>query len=243
MRGTSGGDSSADERKYGEDEVNEIFDLAVSRDDIGRPAVSDPRGLTLSQLQEVGREVGVEPSRIAEAALAVDTKREVLPRRKYLGLPISVGRTVELSRGVTDREWAVLVAELRETFGARGRVTSQGGIREWSNSNLHVFLEPTETGHRLRMRTLKGNAMPLLTMGVAGLTMGLIVLTAFLTTGTTPVSMELALMWSLLMGGGGLASGLSLPRWARERERQMEYIAGRVRGLTEERPEGEDLGV
>jgi hypothetical protein len=233
-----------DERKYREEEIREIFDLAVSRDEVGRPAVSDEGGLTLAELQEVGLEVGVEPERIAEAALAVDTRREVLPRRTYLGMPISVGRIVELPRAVTDREWEILVGEFRETFGARGRVASHGGVREWTNGNLHVFLEPTETGHRLRLRTLKGGAKALMTLGVAGLATALILLTVILTTGTSPVSRELALIFSAGIGGAALASNaLSLPRWAREREGQMEYIAGRVGALLGERPQGDESGT
>ena len=80
-------DRMANERKYGDEEVEEIFDLAASRGELGRPHVSDEGGLTLAELQEVGLEVGMEPGRIAEAALAVDARREVLPRRTYMGVP------------------------------------------------------------------------------------------------------------------------------------------------------------
>ncbi len=159
-------------------------------------------------------------------------------------MPISVGRVIELPRAVTDREWDLLVAQFRETFGARGQVTSHGGVREWTNGNLHAFLEPTETGHRLRLRTHKGGAMALNRLGVAGLAMGLILFTVFLTTGRSPVSMELTMMLLVGMGGAALASNmLSLPGWAREREGQMEYIAGRVGALLEERPQGEESGT
>ena len=234
----------SDDRKYRDEEVREIFDLAASRAEVGRPAVSDESGLTLAELKEVGLEVGMDPSRIAEAAMVVDARREALPRRTYLGMPISVGRVIELPRAVTEREWEILVAEFRETFGARGQVTSHGGVREWSNGNLHAFLEPTETGHRLRLRTLKGSAMPLSTMGVAGLAMGLILITVFLITGSSPVNMELAMMLSLGMGGGALASNaITLPRWAREREGQMEYIAGRIGTLLGERPQADESGT
>ncbi len=231
----------ADERKYREEEVKEIFDLAVSRDDVGRPVVSDEGGLTLTELQEIGLEVGVEPRRVAEAALALDTRREVLPRQTFLGMPISVGRVIELPRALTDPEWDILVGELRETFGARGKVMSHGGVREWTNGNLHAFLEPTATGHRLRLKTHKGSAMALNRMGVAGLAMGLILFAVFLTTGRTPVAMELAMILSVGMGAGALVSNrLTLPGWAREREGQMEYIAGRVGALLGDRPPGED---
>jgi hypothetical protein len=228
------------ERRYQDEEVKEILSLAANRAEVGRPVVSDEGGLTLSELQEVGLEVGMDPGRIAEAAFAVDTRRELLPRRTSFGMPISVGRVIELPRAVTDREWELLVAELRETFGARGQVTSHGGVREWTNGNLHAFLEPTETGHRLRLRTHKGGAIALNRMGVAGLAMGLILLTMFLTTGPSPVRLELVMMLLVGMGGGALATNIvSLPRWARDREGQMEYLAGRVEALLGEPPQGE----
>lgn len=234
----------ADERKYREEEVKEIFDLAASSDELGRPSVSDEGGLTLTELQEVGLEVGMEPRRIAEAALVLDTRREVTPRRTYMGVPISVGRVIDLPRALTDREWKVLVGELRETFGARGKVMLHGGVREWANGNLHAILEPTETGHRLRLTTLKGGAMGLITVGGAGLALGLILLTLLLTTGVSPVRLELFTMLLVGIGGGALASNvLSLPRWAREREGQMEYIAGRVRALVGEWSQGDESGT
>jgi hypothetical protein len=237
----------ADERRYREEEVKEIFDLAVSRDEVERLVVSDEDGLTLAEIQEVGLEVGMEPKRIAAAASALDTRRELLPRRTSLGMPVSVGRVIELPRAVTDREWEVLVAELRETFAARGQVTSRGGVREWTNGNLHAFLEPTETGHRLRLRTHKGGAMALNRTGAAGLAIGLILLTVLVLTGDL-LTMRgiISIVPPLIlagMGGGALAlNGLSLPRWAREREGQMEYIAGRVRSLIGERPQEEESG-
>lgn len=228
----------AKERKYREEEVKEIFDLAASMDEAGRPAESEEGGLTLAELQEVGLEVGVDPDQIAKAALALDDKREILPRRTSLGMPVSVGRIIELPRAVTDREWDLLVAEFQQTFGARGQVMSHGGIREWTNGNLHAFLEPTETGHQLRLRTHKGSAMTLNRMGVAGLTMGLLLFMVFVRRGISPVAMELALLLSVVMGGAALATNrLSLPRWAHEREGQMEYLASRVEALLEEKSE------
>ncbi len=231
-----------DERKYQEEEVREILDLAANKAKVGRPAISDEGGLTLLEIQEVGLEVGMEPARIAEAAFVVDARREILPRRTYFGVPTSVGRIVDLPRALTDHEWDVLVGELRETFGARGTVTSLGGAREWTNGNLHAFLEPTATGHRLRLGTLKGNAVALITTGAAGLALGLALLTLFIGE-QLPGAAMVALLIALAGGGTLGANMLRLPRWAREREGQMEYIAGRVVALVGERSEGEESGT
>lgn len=219
------------ERKYDEEEAKEIFGLAVSGDEVGRLPVPTQTGLTLAELQAVGHEIGIDPGRIAQAALALGTRREVLPRRTFLGVPVSVGRIVDLPRALTDREWGILVSDLRETFNARGQVTSHGGIREWTNGNLHVFLEPTATGDRLRLGTHKGNAMAVFTIGAAGLALGLSLLTLFAFEELGRAAMVIPALMAAF-GGVALASNvLRLPRWAREREEQMESIAGRVAGL------------
>jgi hypothetical protein len=187
--------------------------------------------LTLSELQDVGREVGLEPGRIAHAALVLDADREVLPRGTWLGMPTSVGRTVALPRAMTDREWELLISELRETFGAKGRVTSHGGLREWSNGNLHAFVEPTETGHRLRMTTFKSSAMGVNAMGAGMLVFALMILIMILSKEDPGGRLILPLFFGLF-GGGLLASNVvGLPRWADQREQQMEYIANRARAL------------
>lgn len=223
-------------RRYGEDEVREIFDLVARRDEVQRLSVPDEGGLTLSELQDVGLEAGMGPESVAAAALAIDAQREVLPRGTYLGAPTTVGRIVALPRAPTDHEWEVIVTELRETFGARGEVTSHGGVREWSNGNLHVFVEPTATGYRLRQSTLKGNAAALMTGGaaVAGLGLALIWLFVFEQLGRAALVIPTLMA---LFGSGLVAANLfRLPRWAREREEQMEQIGGLAVALLGEKP-------
>lgn len=231
----------SDERKYQDGEIQEIFDLAVAEDEFDRPSVLEEDGLSLAEIQEVGLEVGMDPHRIAEAARVLDTRQDPRPRQTSLGLPISVGRVVDLPRDVTDHEWDILVSILRETFGARGRVGGHGALREWTNGTLHAFLEPTETGHRLRLETRQAGAGFMNRAGAIGLAVGLSLITVMVTTGQSPVFLELGLIGSLLAGGGALVPNLfRLPRWAHKRERQMEEIANRARALIAEGPEKED---
>jgi hypothetical protein len=224
------------ERRYDDDEVRQIFGWAAESPEPSLPAGAPGTGLTLSELQEIGREVGLSPQRIAAAAAQLDVTGELVRDTTYLGLPISVGHSVELPRPLTAHEWEVLVGEIRETFGARGQVTATGGLREWTNGNLQVFLETTETGHRLRLRTTKGSAMNATWMGVTLLVLAVVLLGVLLLTGQPE---DLAI--SALLGALGAAAlgsnALVLPPWARERQGQMRYIAGRALTLTASEPE------
>jgi len=227
-----------EERRYGEDEVSEIFEAAATaRPSSGSAHPPSVRGLTLAELQEIGMEVGVAPDRIADAAAKVDRRRNATPGRTWLGMPVSAERAVDLPRAPTDREWEMLMGELRHTFRARGTDRSRVGVREWTNGNLHACIEPTESGYRLRLGTVKGNAAAVGVAGMAGLLLAVPLFAVTLITGGVGES----LVGPVMMGSAGASAlaynALRLPPWARERERQMEYIAGRATALIAADPE------
>lgn len=227
------------ERRYRDDEVQEIFGLAARHE---TTAPSEPEGLTLAAIQEIGRDVGLDPAVIAHAAATVDARGASLPARTSLGMPVQVGRVVPLPRPLTDREWEMLVAELRTTFGARGRVASEGGLREWSNGNLHACVEPTGTGYRLRLGTRKGDAGALNALGAGGLLAGAVSFGSLLLSGELPG----ALMVPAMIAAAGLsafaANLVRLPRWARQREDQMAEIAATVAQIMDPPASGPGAG-
>ncbi len=220
------------QRRYTEEEVREILEEASKVPESAGRALGPSDGLTLEELQTIGTEVGLSAQRIAEAASFLEARQSMPPRRTSLGMPISVGRVVELPRAPTDREWDLLVSELRETFMAHGRLGGAGGTRHWSNGNLHATVEPTESGYRLRMGTVKGEARQLNVLGGVALFMAAL-LTVVLVLGGTTAWRELLGPLVFAVGGVGAlgANLLRLPAWAREREAQMEHIAARARAL------------
>src|SRR5690242_20793983 len=145
------------DRRYNDKEMAAIFRTATEGLPGPRREVSREEGMTLADLQAIGREVGISPDAVAQAAQALDISRGPASRT-FLGLPIGVTRTVNLNRRLTDAEWERLVVQLRDVFDARGTTRSDGSFRQWTNGNLQVLLEPTETGHRLRFRTVHGAA-------------------------------------------------------------------------------------
>src|SRR5574338_1050127 len=126
------------ERRYGDEEVREIFALATTGDARGHSLPGETGGLTLDELQRIGQEAGIEPERVEQAVRALDVRGTAAPVRRSLGLPIGVSRVVALPRAPTDREWEQLVSEFRTTCQAQGRTTTSGGLRQWSNGNLHI---------------------------------------------------------------------------------------------------------
>lgn len=221
------------ERRFNEAEVAAIFERAAEVQQSRSLQPSSAEGLTLAELLQIGRDVGIPAESITSAAQSIG--RVQLPnKRTFLGLPLGVARTVHLDRNLSDEEWDKLVVDLRETFDARGNVTSQGSLRQWTNGNLQVLLEPTAKGHRIRLRTIKSDALGMLVggMGMVGLS-AFILLMAAVRGALGDRGMLMATGFLGIWGGAMFASSaLRLPRWARTREQQMEEIAARVTLLT-----------
>jgi hypothetical protein len=214
------------ERRYEDHEVREIIDLAIGRDDAPAPSLPAGDGLTLGQLQDVGREVGLSPSRIAQAVATFEGRGALIPRTRALGLPTAVGSVVPLARDLTEREWERLVAELRTTFGTKGEVTSHGSLREWSHGSLHAFVEPTATGYRLRMADSFAAALGVSTVfGGLFLTLGILITVILLAREDAGLKFLVGAFMSAGAGGAMAFTALAAPGWARRQEERMEHIS------------------
>ena len=231
------------ERRFNEAEVAAIFERAAEAQQPGlRGSSSSADGMTLAQLQEIGRDVGIPAESIALAAQSIG-KVQPSTSRTVLGLPLGVARTVNLDRKLSDEEWERLVVDLRETFEARGTVRTEGSLRQWTNGNLQALLEPTATGHRIRLRTIKGDALGMIAGGVGmlGLSATLLI-TAAARGALGDKGMLMAMTFLGVMGVGMFASSaIRLPGWAKTRRKQMEEIAARLAASTTT-PTADDAG-
>jgi serine/threonine protein kinase len=209
------------------------------------PSVNDRRSLTsgyrLHTVIEAAEEAGIPQRYVARAAeeqglvQAAASLGEVgsLTSRKFFGLPIGVGRTIDLDRKLSEDDWDRLVVDLRETFKARGTVRQDGSFRQWTNGNLQVLLEPTASGHRVRIHTVKADARAwmmgsLVTLGIAAVTT-----IAAVVGGPIHADLTVAAEMAVLAAGQFAIGAIRLPGWARLRRKQMEEISRRLKpGMT-----------
>ena len=215
------------ERRYGEEEVSAIYERAAEAQQSARRQLPAGEGMSLAQLRDIGRDVGIPPELVDQAARTMDQQGRPAART-FLGMPIGVGRTIDLGRKLSDEEWERLVVDLRETFDARGRVRYDGPFREWTNGNLQALLEPTATGQRLRLRTTMGAARGMMTVGLG--TLGVTAAVLIVSAAGGHFADALAQASGLLVAGLGMfgLGAIRLPGWARLRRRQMEGVAARL---------------
>lgn len=218
------------ERRFNEAEVAAIFERAAEAVDTSPQQLPSGEGMTLTDLQEIGAEVGFSAEQLARAAKAIELQGRPTSR-DFLGLPVGVGLSIDLGRNLSNEEWERLVADLRETFDARGVVKSEGSLRHWANGNLHAFLEPTATGQRLRLRTVKGDARGMIIGGLSLLGVVTVTLMSAAVKGAIGADVSFLLSQAVLATTGAAMVGFGafrLPGWARLRRRQMEDVAART---------------
>jgi hypothetical protein len=216
------------DRKFNDEEIAEIFQRASEGPKGASMQRTGDEGMTLAELQDIGREVGISAEAIDSAAKSLDIR----PRagtRTFLGFPVGVERTIELGRRLTEDEWERLVVELREVFGARGTVSASGSFRQWTHGNLQALLEPTQHGQRLRLRTTKGSFPTSMAAGGMMLFAGIFTAVATGLAGhfAGAAAIDAAIFSAVGTGIMGSAA-LRLPSWARLRGQQMDSITTRL---------------
>lgn len=219
------------ERRYGDEEVREILSLATTGEARAQSHPADPNGLTLSELQRIGQEAGIEPVRIAQAAAQMNARVAAPPIKRSFGLPIGMTRVIEIPRAPTDREWEQLISDFRTTFGSMGESTTSGGLRQWTDGETTISIEPSGNGEQIRLNSLKADAVILngmtFIMGAMATIMGAVV--------AASGKPDKALTVIGMFGGIGLtmfAINLwRLPLWSRRRQQQMKEVADHSIGL------------
>lgn len=228
------------QRRYSEDEVAAIFRTATETPEALRsPATSG--GLTLPQLQEIGREVGLSEEAVARAAARLDQSPIVgRPQPagitgRYFGMPIRVGTTVELKRRLSDVGWEQLVNDMRTTFDAHGRMEMEGSRRVWSGAGVSAELEPTDTGERFTIHMSKRSAPAWMWSAIVALN-GAAVTFFFPLAGLSDDVNFLRGSVGLLAAGLAMFaySARKLPGWARLHKQQVDGVITRLLAATAE---------
>jgi len=223
-----------DEHRFDEGQVAEILTRATQEASTPKlPARRPAAGVTLTELKEIGAEVGISAERIERAAAGLMFPEVAPVPDTFWGLPKRVLHIEEIPRPLEEAEWARLISMARETFGVLGELQGQGHLRTWQHGNLQLVMEPSPLGeYRIRMQEKKGDAKA---NTLAGL---LTIVTSILLTLLIAASGEAETMIYAITGGLGVFGAgvmavqrFTLPRWANRRKLQMESLGEQVKLL------------
>lgn len=160
-------------RTYSEREVSEIIERAVERQKAADRGDVAP-GLTLDEIERVGREAGIDPAHLRAAAEEVDLAGRTLTRqRSQTRTQVVVERWVDAP--LTSTGWEDVVAHLRTALGphagamiasSAGETVQQiGQTYEWTHTSplgvrTRVAVSPRSGRTRLHMTQLVGLSSP-----------------------------------------------------------------------------------
>lgn len=208
-------------RTFTEEQAKAVFARAARDQQAALEAADAGAGLTLEELQEIGRASGLAPAFVAAAAQAVALGEAETHRGRVGPVPVAVGHTVRLATPASDDAWARLVADARRTFRAKGHTAVDGAERMWRNGNLRMTLVPDGDGSRLELATRRNEAWPLTVLAVAFVSAG------WLLTRGGPLAGTL-LVLAAVIGAALAAVWAQQHGWATTRARQMRDVADRA---------------
>ncbi len=140
---------------FGDTEVRQIIERAV---ELAAKYSAEQEALTAGGLELVAAEVGIAPARVREAIGELRREEGVAGSPAGFWKPAAV--VVERTTGheVTQREFVLMVEEIRGALGARGQITNLGGSLIWSTEpryagdrDVQVVMTPGTGGTRIRV--------------------------------------------------------------------------------------------
>ena len=141
----------SDKRRYSEQEIEAIFKYAASAQELASQHQSDGQGLSLEELQKIGEGTGISPEFIAQAAAVLDGGGGSYIVESLFGFPLMMTKHIPLPGKMDDEDWERLVVDLRELFGMEGVLSQEGSFRKCVMGDMAVHVEPTNSGHRVRI--------------------------------------------------------------------------------------------
>ncbi len=138
--------------RYSDLEVTQILRRAVELQE-KEGAGGGGAGLTLEQLQDIARDVGVDPRFVQDAARSlVRTRRN----GRLLGGPTEFHFVQILPQGYDPARTQAMIDEIRTVMGRHGRVAEVADALEWQarDAGGGTFVSVSRVGHETRARVI-----------------------------------------------------------------------------------------
>ncbi|WP_412068827.1 hypothetical protein [Rubrivirga sp. IMCC43871] len=219
------------DRTYSEREVADLIGRAVERQQEAATPHAEV-GLTLAEVERIGRETGIDPTHLRAAAAEMDAAGRTLSRQSgHTNTHVTVERWVDAS--LTPEGWEDIVARLEAEIGLDTALTHPGTVQqvgnayEWSHTSglgirTTVTASPRDGRTRLRLRQLVGSAGVRTEGVIYGLAIA--VVAAFIATAAASGAVgfaTFALVWAL----AAPATMVLDRRWRDKKLRDLDALA------------------
>jgi hypothetical protein len=127
-------DAAQRERKFNEEEVALIIKRAAELQQTEQAEQEPGTALSLSEVEQIAREAGIDPMLIRRAAVGLDQPPQTNRPSAWVGSPTRLVFERVVEGEVAIEEFEPLIAEIRRTFGENGLPSVLGRTLAWSSS-------------------------------------------------------------------------------------------------------------
>lgn len=122
--------------RFNRDEISKILKRAAELEH-NENIDDDSDGLTLQELQQVSKEVGIDPKYIQLALRELQTPTRSLTSN-ILGGPFKYNILEAAPGTLTEEEWEEVVSEIRRIHGGIGKTSKLGNTFEWEQRKQEI---------------------------------------------------------------------------------------------------------
>lgn len=233
-------DPSARDRKFNDEEVALIIKRAAELQQTQQDEQEPSNAMTLTEVEEIAREAGIDPKLIRQAAHGLERPAEIARPSPWLGAPTRLVFERVIDGEVPVDDFEPIINEIRRTFGDNGVPSILGKTLAWTSSyqggrrrnngrmvNVSVGSRSGATTVRVEeeMRNIAGALFGGLVGGGGGGSTGISIGVGLGVFHSAPVA---AAMWFAVAGGFYTLARTIYGRITGNREKQLRELAGRL---------------
>jgi hypothetical protein len=232
-------DNSKRERRFNEEEVALIIKRAAELQQTEQTERDPGNALSLTDVEQIAREAGIDPKLIRQAALGLDQPSTTIRPNPWIGSPTRIVFERVVDGEIPIEEFEALIAEVRRTFGDNGVPSVLGRSLAWSSSmrgrrraqgrQIDVSVVPRGGVTTIRveeeLRNTAGALFGGLVGGGGGGTTGISIGIGLGALHSAPLA---ALLWVTIAGGFYTLARTIFGHIATKRERELRGLADRL---------------
>jgi hypothetical protein len=150
-------------RRFTDEELRRILELATESELDARHAAAPAGGHTLAEIQEIGREVGIEPTSIENAAASLLASEQQDPRGSRIPrFSRTAHADLVLARTLSDGEMHQILQRAERILNRPGTVHVKGNWAQWRDRNDRVYVGIVRGTNHTRLRVIVDQTRELL---------------------------------------------------------------------------------
>lgn len=232
-------DARSGDRKFNDEEVALIIKRAAELQQTEQIENNPSTALSLSDVEQIAREAGIDPKLIRQAALGLDQPSTTIRPNPWVGSPTRIVFERVVDGEIPVEEFESLIADVRRTFGDNGVPSVLGRSLAWSSSmrgrrraqgrqiDVSVVARGGVTTIRVEeeLRNLAGGLFGGLVGGGGGGSTGIVVGIGMGAFHSAPLAVAL---WVAVAGGFYTLARTIFGSIAAKRERELRELANRL---------------